>query len=139
MNEIEPLFALAAEARERAYAPYSGYSVGCAVEGADGRTWSGCNVENVSYGATLCAERVAVFKMVSDGCRTIRRVAVLTKDGGTPCGLCLQVLLEFGAGSSDVEVWTGDLGGGRKRYRLNELLPHGFRSDEVNRTERPNE
>jgi len=126
----------AAEARELAYAPYSGYAVGAAVEGADGAVRTGSNIENVSYGGTMCAERVALFKMVSEGCRELRRVAVVTKDGGPPCGLCRQVLLEFAPDPAQVQVLVADTAGGVREYSLAELIPHGFASSEVNRTER---
>jgi cytidine deaminase len=113
----------AAEARELAYAPYSGYAVGAAVEGADGAVRTGSNIENVSYGGTMCAERVALFKMVSE-------------DGGPPCGLCRQVLLEFAPDPAQVQVLVADTAGGVREYSLAELIPHGFASSEVNRTER---
>ena len=129
------LLPLAFEARDRAYAPYSGYRVGAAVEAEDGTIFIGCNVENVSYGATVCAERVALFTMIASGRQRLRRVAVATRDGGTPCGICLQTLSEFVVDPSDVEVVVGGEDGGVRAFTLAELLPHGFRSAEVNRTE----
>jgi cytidine deaminase len=127
----------ALEAREQAYAPYSGYLVGAAVLDVDGRVWTGCNIENVSFGLTLCAERVAVAKMVSAGSRRLIEIAVATVDGGTPCGMCLQTLAEFAPEPGDVRVWTVSPGGKARQYLLAELLPFGFASDAVERTERP--
>jgi cytidine deaminase len=90
------LIALAAEARERAYAPYSHYAVGAALRGKSGRIYTGCNVENAVYSLTICAERAALFKAVSEGERTFDTLAVVTANGGSPCGSCRQVLAEFG-------------------------------------------
>lgn len=129
------LLPLAFEVRDRAYAPYSGYRVGAAVEAADGEIFIGCNVENVSYGATVCAERVALFAMIASGRQRLRRVAVATRDGGTPCGICLQTLSEFTTDPNEVEVIVGGEDGGVRSFTLGQLLPFGFRSAEVNRTE----
>jgi cytidine deaminase len=96
MMTDEELIALAAAARERAYAPYSRYAVGAALLGKSGRAYTGCNVENASYSLTLCAERVAVFKAVSEGEREFEAIAVVTSNAGSPCGPCRQVLAEFG-------------------------------------------
>lgn len=128
------LLECAKRAREFAYAPYSGYCVGAAIEGESGRIWGGCNIENVSYGATLCAERVALGTMVAAGERKIRRVAVVTRDGGAPCGLCLQVLFEFSSIADEVEVISCDESGGLTTYKLAELMPHRFNSGAVPRT-----
>ncbi|MCS6949892.1 MAG: cytidine deaminase [bacterium] len=121
-----PLLAAAREARRRAYAPYSGYAVGAAVCDEDGRIFSGANVENASYGLTVCAERVALFRAVSEGARRIVAVAVVTRDGGTPCGACRQVLAEFA--SEDALVWCASEENGQvEEYRVGELLPLAFR------------
>lgn len=133
---MDRLIEAARGVRGRAYAPYSGYRVGAAVLGADGGIYVGCNVENVSYGATLCAERAAVLRMVADGCQEIRGVAVATQDGGTPCGACLQVLAEFVRDPATVRVFLADNDSLRADYALLELLPHGFTSKGVSRTER---
>ena len=85
----------AQKARQRAYAPYSGYTVGAALLTADGHLITGCNVENAVYPAVICAERVAVTKAVSEGQREFVAIAVATRNGGTPCGICRQVLHEF--------------------------------------------
>jgi len=121
-------------ARTRAYAPYSGYTVGSAIEDESGRVHTGCNVENVSFGATICAERGALSRMVADGGREIRRIAVATEDGGAPCGICLQSLLEFAPDPEQVEV---ELFAGSKpsgNYTLAQLLPLAFVSKNVNRS-----
>jgi len=126
---------MARDARSRAYAPYSGYQVGAAVECIDGRVFTGCNVENLSYGATICAERTALVKMASEGAREIRRVAVSTKDGGTPCGICLQFLLEFAPDPKSVSVVCVGDAGQSAAYLLSDLIPHGFATNAVPRTE----
>ena len=125
----------AREARRRAYAPYSGYLVGAAVEDELGHIHGGCNVENVSYGATICAERSALARLVMEGGSQVRRVAVATADGGAPCGICLQSLIEFAADPTEVEVelFAGENPSGR--YTLAQLLPAAFVSKDVRRTE----
>lgn len=126
------LIAEAEAARLNAYAPYSGYTVGAAVESTAGRTWAAANVENVSYGLSLCAERVAIAKMVNDGDAHLATVAVVTRDGGTPCGMCLQTMFEFSPDPSAVRVLVKALkDGSLGEYRLSELIPHGFRADLV--------
>jgi cytidine deaminase len=130
----ETLIQLAALARQKAYAPYSGYQVGAALLDGAGNVWTGCNVENVSYGVSICAERTAVAKMVSEGCREVRAIAVATRDGGMPCGLCLQTLLEFAGDPSSVEVQTVSENGDIAKFVLSDLIPHGFRSSDFGRT-----
>lgn len=121
----ERLVASAREARRTAYAPYSGYAVGAAVWSEDGRLFTGVNVENASYGLSICAERVAVFRAVSEGARRIQAVAVVTRDGGTPCGACRQVLAEFA--DEDTPVWcASDESVEIQEYRLGDLLPSAF-------------
>ena len=112
-------------ARERAFAPYSGFRVGAALETADGRIVAGCNVESASYGLTLCAERVALVKAVSDGITGFKRVAVVTDvdDLTPPCGACRQLLWEF---APEAEVVLANLCGKIAVYRVAELLPRGF-------------
>lgn len=121
----------AAEARRQAYAPYSGYKVGACVMGSNGRLYMGCNVENISYGLTICAERSAITAMVLAGCVEILEVAVVTRDGGTPCGACLQVIAEFAFKIEHVKVHCATEDGEMQTYDLKELLPHGFTSTEV--------
>jgi cytidine deaminase len=95
-EERRLLIDLANEARRRAYAPYSNYPVGAALRTKSGRVFTGCNVENAAYPTGMCAERVAVFKAVSEGEREFEVIAVVTSNGGSPCGGCRQVLAEFG-------------------------------------------
>jgi cytidine deaminase len=96
----ETLIDIARGAREQAYAPYSNYRVGAALLAASGKIFTGVNVENAAYPTGICAERVAVFKAVSEGEREFRAIAVVTANGGSPCGSCRQVLAEFGTGTT---------------------------------------
>lgn len=95
-DERRVLIELANEARRRAYAPYSNYPVGAALRTRSGRLYTGCNIENAAYPHCMCAERVAIFKAVSDGEKEFEVIAVVTPNGGTPCGGCRQVMAEFG-------------------------------------------
>ena len=115
----------AVAARERAYAPYSGFAVGAALLAADGRIFTGCNVENASYGLTICAERTALFKAISEGARKFEAIAIACGKGPcAPCGACRQVLHEF---APDLPVIMADAAGREVREaRLGELLPEGF-------------
>jgi concentrative nucleoside transporter, CNT family len=121
----DPLLEAARQARQHAHAPFSGFKVGAALEAADGRVITGCNIENATYGLTVCAERVAVFKAVSEGHRHFTRVAVVadTAEPTPPCGACRQILWEFGG---DLEVILGNLAAETARHRLRDLLPHPF-------------
>jgi cytidine deaminase len=126
MSEIHAdLIAAAAAVRMQAFAPYSRFKVGSAVRGASGRIHTGCNVESASFGLTCCAERVAVFKAVSEGEREIVAVAVVTdvSPPAAPCGACRQVLYEFGA---DMAVIRANLTGERIDAVMRDLLPDGF-------------
>lgn len=129
MTHRELLLA-AAEAKQRAYAPYSHFSVGAALLCADGTVYTGCNIENASYTPTVCAERVAFFKAISDGKRKFVAIAVAGGKGETvnpscsPCGVCRQVMSEFC--SPDLSVITGDPRGEIHCHTLAELLPHQF-------------
>ena len=123
--EYKDLFKLAKDAMENAYAPFSGYQVGAALLGKDGRIYTGVNVENSSYGGTICAERTACVKAVSEGCREFEAIAVATKDGdGFPCGICRQFLYEF---APDLVIIMGKDQDCLRTYTLRELLPEGFR------------
>ena len=131
------LIQAAEKAREKAYAPYSGYRVGAALLGKSGKVYLGCNIENASYTPTVCAERVAVFKAVSQGEREFEAIAVC---GGNqkeiagsfpPCGVCRQVLREFCA-PDDFKVYLIGAGGAYKTVTLSELLPYGFGPDYLN-------
>jgi cytidine deaminase len=115
----------ARRAREHAVAPFSGFKVGAALETADGLVVTGCNIENASYGLTVCAERVAMFKALSDGHTAFVRIVVVadTATPTSPCGACRQVLWEFGA---DLEVVLANLSAITARYPMADLLPHPF-------------
>ena len=118
------LLAAARQARQRAYAPYSRYPVGAALLTASGRVYQGVNVENAAYPNGMCAERVAVFKAVSEGEREFLAIAVVTSNGGTPCGACRQVLSEFGL---DTVVLVADAQGNLKmETTVRALLPGAF-------------
>ena len=121
----EQLIAVAAEAMEMASAPYSDFRVGAALETSDGEVVKGCNIENASYGLTMCAERVAIFKAVSDGKRKFSRIAIFTAaDRLTPpCGACRQIIWEF---CGDVPVILANKTGLSKTWRMSELLPEAF-------------
>jgi cytidine deaminase len=117
------LIALATKARARAYVPYSQYAVGAALLTASGRVYTGCNVENASYGLTICAERTAAVKAVCDGQREFVAIAVVTENGVTPCGACRQVLGEFGP---EMRVLVAAADGQYREFALYELLPDHF-------------
>jgi cytidine deaminase len=118
------LIGRALEAQKQAYAPYSNYNVGAALITQSGRIYSGCNVENASYGLGNCAERTAIFKAVSEGDRDIEAIVVATKDGGMPCGACRQVLNEF---NSNMLVIAIDVQGNiHHETTLDKLLPCAF-------------
>jgi cytidine deaminase len=124
----DSLEARAHAARARAYAPYSGYRVGAALETDDGRVFEGCNVENASYSVTCCAERVALYSAVAAGARSFRRLVVVA--GGPtphPCGACRQALSELAP--DDLPITVVADGGGHHRFTLGELLPKPFRME----------
>ncbi|MEO8126614.1 MAG: cytidine deaminase [Bryobacteraceae bacterium] len=122
---MDPLLQAALDARENAHAPYSNFSVGAAIEDDSGRIHTGCNVENATYGLTLCAERVAVFKAISEGVRKFRRIAVAadTPTLTPPCGACRQILWEF---CGDVELTLINLQHKTETLRLKDLFPRPF-------------
>lgn len=116
----------ARKAQRAAYAPYSKFHVGCALETNDGTVYTGCNVENASYGATVCAERVAIFKAVAEGQRKFRRIVVCTNAEvpASPCGMCRQVIAEFcGPETEIILVGAHDT---ERRYTFAEIFPHPF-------------
>jgi cytidine deaminase len=117
------LIELATLARQQAYAPYSQYAVGAALVSTTGKVYTGCNVENAVYSLTICAERVAVFKAVSEGERDFETLAVVTSNGGSPCGACRQVLAEFGL---DIRVLIGSTEQLVAETRVADLLPRAF-------------
>ena len=121
-------------ASDMAYSPYSGYCVGAALLTASGRIYTGCNIENSSYGATNCAERTAIFKAVSEGEKDFTAIAVIGHKRGEkpveyafPCGICRQVMAEFC--KKDFKVYVAISGEDFKEFRLEELLPESFGSD----------
>jgi cytidine deaminase len=125
MTTRAQLIAAAKAARLRAHDAYSDFKVGAAVETADGRIFSGCNIENSTYGLTLCAERVAIFKAVSEGYRKLARIAVVTDTNELtpPCGACRQIIWEF---CGDVEIILANLKGKTRSYRTSILFPKPF-------------
>jgi cytidine deaminase len=122
---MNPLSETAIAARENAHAPFSGFKVGAALESENGRVFTGCNIENVTYGLTLCAERVAVFKAVSEGARAFRRIAIAADTAALtpPCGSCRQILWEF---CGDIEVILVNLAGKTESLRLGDVFPRPF-------------
>ena len=123
-EEKQSLIDLANEARKRAYAPYSNYPVGAALRTRSGRFYTGVNVENAAYPQTMCAERVAIFKAVSEGEIEFEVIAVVTNNGGSPCGGCRQVMAEFGLDTL-VLIADGD-GKLKKEMTVGDLLPEAF-------------
>ncbi len=121
----EELIELAIEAMKNAYVPYSGFRVGAVVLTKSGELFTGCNVENSSYGLTICAERVAIFKAVAAGEREIEKLVVVadTPEPVSPCGACRQVMSEFG----DFQVILANLRGSFTVTKVSELLPHAFK------------
>ena len=126
----EELIGVAREARQRAYAPYSRFAVGAALLGRSGRVYAACNVENVSYGLSICAERAAVFKAVSEGEQEFEALAVVTSAGGSPCGACRQVLAEF---NHNMTVYVADTEGQYRAFTVEELLPEAFMPEDLPR------
>lgn len=122
----DALVQAAIAAREQAYAPYSKFKVGAAVETEDGTVYGGCNVENVTFGLTRCAEQVAIIKAVSEGHRRFKRIAVVTATDppATPCGLCRQLMVEF---ALDLEIVLVNMSGRREHTTLSAIMPFAFR------------
>lgn len=124
-NTDKELIAAAAKIRENAYAPFSDFRVGAALQTDDGQIIAGCNVESASFGLTVCAERVAIWKAISEGKRKIRQIAVVadTEELTPPCGVCRQIIWEFGG---DIPVILANLNGKRETVQMKELLPRAF-------------
>ena len=123
------LITTATTIRERAYAPYSKFKVGAALLGKSGRVYTGCNVENATYGDSVCAERTAILKAVSEGEREFDAIAVVTDNGVSPCGSCRQVMMEF---APDMTVIIADTQGHTHLITtVRDLLPHGFTPDQL--------
>lgn len=122
-DDIRTLIEAAARARSNAYVPYSGFAVGASIRGLSGEIYAGCNVENASFGLTICAERNAVHHAVAQGSRSFLAIAVVTANGVAPCGACRQVLAEFSPGMT---VIVADVAGRYFLYNLSDMLPHAF-------------
>ncbi len=128
-SSLQELIILANEARKNAYAKYSNYPVGAALLGKSGKIYTGVNVENAVYPLTICAERVAIFKAVSEGEREFEAIAIVTDNGGSPCGSCRQVLAEFGM---DIKIYIAN--GEEKLLEettVKELLPRAFGAEDL--------
>jgi cytidine deaminase len=124
-HSTEELVEAAKTARENSYAPYSDFRVGAAIEMENGEIYSGCNVESASYGLTVCAERVAIWKAISEGKHKVKNIAVVadTKELTPPCGVCRQIIWEFGG---NIPVTLANLNGGRETVEMKDLLPRAF-------------
>jgi cytidine deaminase len=125
LHSDEELVDAAKRARENSYAPFSDFRVGAAIEMEDGTVIAGCNVESASYGLTVCAERVAIWKAISEGKHKIKHLAVVadTDELTPPCGVCRQIIWEFGG---NVPVTLANLNGKRETVEMKELLPRAF-------------
>ncbi len=132
MNDATALLSSALAARGNAVCGYSHYAVGAAIETDDGRIVTGCNIENATFGLTMCAERVALFKGLSEGCRRFVRIAIAADGPRTvrPCGACRQLLWEF---AGDIDVLTTGLDGNLERRRMRALLPDPFDGNDIAR------
>ena len=124
-TDATPLIDAARAVRLQAHAPFSRFLVGAALEAADGRVFTGCNVESATYGLTVCAERVAAFKAISEGCRSFTRIVIVadTQEPTPPCGACRQILWEFGG---NLEVQLANLTTQTGTHQLRDLLPLPF-------------
>ena len=130
MTEYDPLIATAKQARENAHAKFSNFKVGAGLRSASGRIYGGCNVENATYGLTVCAERVAIFKAISEGERKFDAIAVVTDTDGLtpPCGACRQLIWEF---CGDIPVVLANLTGKVEVIRMSQLFPKPFDSSHL--------
>lgn len=128
--DANELLERALEAKEYAYVPYSKFKVGAAVLTKSGKIFTGCNIECASYGGTNCAERTALFKAISEGEREIKAIAVVSDNEGDtfPCGICRQVILEFGR---DIQIIVGKPHQEVKIFSIQELLPNSFSGDDL--------
>ena len=122
----DPLFDAACAVRAHAHAPFSNFKVGAALETGDGRVFTGCNVENASYGLTMCAERNAIFHAYAEGARRFRRIVVIADTAAPtpPCGACRQIIYEMCGGELTVDL--ANLAGVQKSFKMRELLPEAF-------------
>ncbi len=129
-NEMKKeLINAALEGQKKAYAPYSKFNVGAAVLGENGVIYTGCNIENVSYGLTVCGERTAIFKMVSEGCTSFVALAVVASEepgGSAPCGACRQVIVEFSKDLDTTPIIVAGKNGEYNEYTPSQLVPNAF-------------
>jgi cytidine deaminase len=134
-RQYDKLVRLARKAQKHSVAPFSRFRVGAALLATDGTIYSGCNVENSSYGLTMCAERTALFKAVSEGERRFRAIAIVSDDDGytSPCGACRQVILDL---AGNIDIVLADRKGHIRVHTMNELLPHPFRAEDLRRYQR---
>jgi len=124
VDERKKLIQLAAEARKNAYVPYSKYAVGAALLSGSGKVYTGVNIENAAFPVTICAERTAIFKAISEGEKELKAIAVVTKNGGFPCGSCRQVMAEF---NPDMKIYIANEKGDLiQETSLKEILPGYF-------------
>lgn len=123
--DIDGLIQAARQARRNAYAPYSHYAVGAAVLTKSGKIFAGCNVENAAYPSGLCAERIAIFKAVSEGERELLALAVVTSNAGSPCGACRQVFSEFAQDETEIVI-ADETGRVHNKFALKDFLPERF-------------
>ncbi len=131
VNEnYEKLIKVAEKARKRAYTPYSKFKVGAAILSSDGKIFTGCNIENASFGLTVCAERVAILKAISEGSSKFEAIAIVgdTNRPCSPCGACRQVISEFG---KDIKIIMYNLKGDIKIKKIDELLPEAFNKNDL--------
>lgn len=119
----------AVKASQFSHSPYSKAKVGSALMTEDGTVYSGCNIENASFGGTVCAERVAIWKAISEGHSQVKEIYIYTDEGWPPCGLCRQVLSEFA--TAKTKVYVGDAKGGEKEYTFDQLFPLAFTPDKL--------
>lgn len=128
MNKSE-LIKEALKAKEKAYVPYSNFHVGAALLTEDGQLYTGCNIENAAFGPSVCAERTAIFKAVSDGHRKVKEIAIVGDSNYSyPCGVCRQVLREFG---KDATIYVANSEDDYREYKLEDLLPNSFGPDDL--------
>lgn len=129
--EINKMYKIALQYKQNAYTPYSNYKVGCCVKDIEGNYYGGCNIENASFSPTICAERTAISKMVSEGFKLIDTILIIGDSDFTyPCGVCRQVIKEFSNGDTKIIIAKNE--NEYKIYNIEDLLPHGFSGDDVN-------
>ncbi len=128
--EIKKMYEIAHEYQQRSYSPYSKYKVGCCVKDSNGKFYGGCNIENASYSPTICAERTAISKMVSEGNQLIDTILITGDSEFTyPCGVCRQVISEFSDENTKIIIAKNE--NEYREYKIKDLLPHGFNGDDI--------